>query len=240
MSAYLNSLREEGDRAELLREIERLVDENQNLRAALDGASRPSATKAGSARASADPLAFATLRHANMTRLPMFRNAKGERAHQKDDGSDWTPADWVVAIVGELGEAANVMKKVRRADFTLDEARPKLAREFADVAIYLDILAFQLGIDLGAAIRTTWDAKSAEIGLPPRIAHFEGPTPPTDDLVRVINDLLATGLNGGDNMRLAFIPASRKELSPEVLAKADESQQAVDRARAAVAKATGR
>ncbi len=60
--------------------------------------------------------------------------------------------DWLTAVTGELGEAANVLKKVRRGDFTINQARPELADELADVATYLDILAKQCGIDLGKAI----------------------------------------------------------------------------------------
>ena len=54
-------------------------------------------------------------------------------------------------MTGELGETANLLKKVRRGDFTLDEVRPELAKELADIQTYLDILAFRCGVDLGRA-----------------------------------------------------------------------------------------
>lgn len=66
----------------------------------------------------------------------------------------------MVGTIGELGEAANVLKKVRRGDFTLDKARPKLTQEFADVVVYLDILAAKAGIDLGEAVIKTFNNKS--------------------------------------------------------------------------------
>ncbi len=96
-------------------------------------------------------LTFNVLREANMRRLPQFKNAKGEPAHEKEDGSDWSLNDWLTAVTGELGEAANILKKIRRGDFTLNEARAKLADELADTATYLDILANQCGINLGQA-----------------------------------------------------------------------------------------
>ena len=105
-------------------------------------------------------LDFDALRVANICRLPVFKNAKGEFSHTKGDGSDWTPADWFVAVAGELGEAGNILKKIKRGDFTLDEARPKLAKEFADVIIYLDILAFQLNIGLGENVREKFNEVS--------------------------------------------------------------------------------
>lgn len=91
------------------------------------------------------------LRMANIIRLPQFKNAKGGPAHSIPDGSDWSLGEWSNAVMGELGEAANIIKKVQRGDLTLDEARPALAKEFADVLTYLDILAYQAGVNLSTA-----------------------------------------------------------------------------------------
>jgi len=113
-------------------------------------------------------LTFDQLRAANVARLPLFKNAQGETAHAQPDGSDWTPADWMTAMVGEVGEAANIIKKIRRGDFArgsaLEAAMEALRREFADVVIYLDILAHQFGIDLGAAVRDKFNEKSRQVG----------------------------------------------------------------------------
>ncbi len=95
-------------------------------------------------------LKFSELREANVARLPQFKNAKGEIVH-KTDGSDWMLSQWSNAVCGELGEAANLIKKIERGDFTLEEKREELAKEFADVVTYLDILALRSGIDLGQA-----------------------------------------------------------------------------------------
>jgi hypothetical protein len=51
-----------------------------------------------------DGLTFRTLRDANLKRLPLFKDAKGRTCHSEKDGSDWQPAQWLQAVVGELGE----------------------------------------------------------------------------------------------------------------------------------------
>lgn len=113
-----------------------------------------------------DGLTFNALRAANRARLPTFKNRKGEPAHSEPDGSDWALSAWSNAVCGELGEAANLIKKVERGDLTLDEARADLAREFADVVTYLDILAFRAGVDLGAATIAKFNEISVRVGSP--------------------------------------------------------------------------
>src|SRR5690349_2856662 len=95
-------------------------------------------------------LRFRDLRWADVKRLPLFKNRRGEPAHSKPDGSDWSLGEWCNALTGEVGEAANIIKKIHRGDVTLDDARQQLADELADIQTYLDLLAFRAGIDLGA------------------------------------------------------------------------------------------
>lgn len=90
-------------------------------------------------------LSFATLRKANTLRLPQFKNSRGGPAHSEPDGSDWSKGEWMNAILGELGEAANLVKKVKRGDMPLDDARELLAYELADVVTYTDLTAMQCG-----------------------------------------------------------------------------------------------
>lgn len=110
-----------------------------------------------------DGLTFNVLRAANEQRLPQFRDAHGRFAHSDPDGNDWSPNDWMVAVVGEVGEAANIMKKVRRGDLTPEEAKPMLAKEFADAAIYLDLMAKRHGVDLGRAILEKFNEVSERV-----------------------------------------------------------------------------
>jgi NTP pyrophosphatase (non-canonical NTP hydrolase) len=73
----------------------------------------------------------------------------------------WNACEWVCALVGEVGEAANLIKKVRRG-----EAIPLqlIADELADVQTYLDLLAAKLGIDLGAATFRKFNVVSERVG----------------------------------------------------------------------------
>lgn len=121
-------------------------------------------------------LTFAALRQANTMRLPLFKNARGEPAHSQPDGSDWCLAQWCNAVTGELGEAANLIKKIERGDLTLDQAREDLGRELADVQTYLDILAFRAGIDLGMATISKWNEVSRRINVPIRLLGLDPPT----------------------------------------------------------------
>lgn len=113
-----------------------------------------------------DGLTFNTLRTANLARLPTFKNKRGELAHSKPDGSDWTPAQWLQAVLGELGEYANLRKKFERGDITPGEFMREAAHELADVVTYLDILACQLRIDLGRATINKFNIVSERVGSP--------------------------------------------------------------------------
>ena len=108
-------------------------------------------------------LTFKQLRDANVERLSSSKYKLCEQS--------WQPAHWVQALVGEVGEAANILKKVDRGDYTLESALPDVARELADIQCYLDILAFKLGIDLGAATVSKFDEVSERIGSSIRLGE---------------------------------------------------------------------
>lgn len=85
--------------------------------------------------------------------------------------NDWTASDWMVAITGELGEAANLIKKLNRVRDGIPGnkepeqlLRDKLQTELADVYIYLDLFCQSQGIDLAKAVEATFYVKSLEIG----------------------------------------------------------------------------
>lgn len=109
-------------------------------------------------------LSFAALREKNVQRIPEFRNKKGEIVHTKPDGSDWLLSQWSNALGGEFGECANFIKKYERGDFTLDEGREDIAKELADIAICLDLLAFRAGVDLGQAVVDKFNEVSDRVG----------------------------------------------------------------------------
>lgn len=103
-----------------------------------------------------DGLGFDDLRNANVTRCEVS-------FHPCDD---WTPSDWMTAAAGELGEAANLIKKRRRGEDIETEA---IAHEIADTVIYLDLLAARLGINLGAAIVEKFNIVSVRVGSEVRL-----------------------------------------------------------------------
>lgn len=56
----------------------------------------------------------------------------------------------VVCMVGELGEFANILKKVVRGDLSYENAESHLHEELTDIFIYLMKVAGQTGVDLEA------------------------------------------------------------------------------------------
>lgn len=130
-----------------------------------------------------DGLNLDTLRAANLARLPLFKNGKGLPAHSQPDGSDWSNPEWCNAVLGELGELANLLKKVQRGDMTMDDARPAIADELADVQTYLDLLAYRCGVDLALATVNKFNRVSERVGVRVHIvdAHtWEQNTPPAN------------------------------------------------------------
>jgi NTP pyrophosphatase (non-canonical NTP hydrolase) len=114
-------------------------------------------------------LSFETLRKANVARLPQFKNSKGDPAHSDPLGRDWSPAQWLQAVTGELGEYANLRKKYERGDISELEFKSEAERELADIVTYLDILAFQLDINLGSSVRLKFNEISERVGASVRI-----------------------------------------------------------------------
>jgi len=135
------------------------------------------------------PLDFETLRTANLTRCDRWHTPGTE---------PWTAADWSNAMMGEVGEvaevlaaiallwteaharfgeAANIVKKLRRAETGVQGAadppqavlKRMLAKELADAHIYCDLLAAYFGIDTGEAIRDTFNQVSEREGFPDRL-----------------------------------------------------------------------
>ena len=118
-----------------------------------------------------DDLKFSVLRAANLHRLPQFRNKRGDLAHSMPDGSDWSDAQWLEALVGEIGEYANLHKKRVRGDIDGVEFLVEAADELADVMIYLDILAYRIGVNLAVAVIDKFNRLSVRVKASTRIAE---------------------------------------------------------------------
>lgn len=114
------------------------------------------------------PLTFDALRVANSARKVRWHG----------DADEWTGADWSNAMCGEAGEAANVVKKLRRHETStgtayntppVDELLAALAEELADVVTYADLLAEKYGIDLAASVVAKFNRVSAAQDFPERL-----------------------------------------------------------------------
>lgn len=112
----------------------------------------------------APPLTFAGFRRANVARCE-------DAFHPL---ASWSEADWMTAAHGELGEAANLIKKRRRGEAIPDE---EVAKELADAVTYIDLLAARMGIDLGAAVARKFNEVSLRVGsaitLPANSPEFD-------------------------------------------------------------------
>lgn len=54
----------------------------------------------------------------------------------------------MIALTGEIGETANIVKKIIRGDFKLQEKKEEIAEEIIDIMIYIIKLSYQLDIDI--------------------------------------------------------------------------------------------
>jgi NTP pyrophosphatase (non-canonical NTP hydrolase) len=141
-----------------------------------------------------------------LQQISAANRARCERWHPGFPNDGWTGADWSNAMAGEAGETCNVVKKLRRLDFDLQQAaadtRPdllaKLATEVGDTFIYLDLLAQHYGLDLGRCVVDTFNRVSVREGFPERlladvdsIAAARTDVPDLLAEIRVLRDLIA-------------------------------------------------
>jgi NTP pyrophosphatase (non-canonical NTP hydrolase) len=88
--------------------------------------------------------------------------------HQLDS---WSLSDWMTAILGELGEAANIVKKLNRIrdgipgnNKSQDELLSDLKDELADTFIYLDLVVQSQGFNLEEIVRDKFNRTSRKLG----------------------------------------------------------------------------
>lgn len=117
--------------------------------------------------------------------LRRVNTARCQRWHPGfPDDEAWTISDWSNALAGEVGEAANVVKKIRRVDLgTLspnsregnrEALLANLGEELADAVIYADLLAAKAHIDLARRVRTKFNGVSIREGWPERLEERRG------------------------------------------------------------------
>jgi NTP pyrophosphatase (non-canonical NTP hydrolase) len=112
-----------------------------------------------------NPLTFDAFRQVNVSRCLRWHPAGIE---------SWSPSDWITAIVGELGEMASLIKMRNRERDGLPGNKfsptdEQIAKEAADVFIYLDLFCAANGIDLGAAVKQKFNEVSERVGFPEHI-----------------------------------------------------------------------
>lgn len=92
---------------------------------------------------------------------------------------EWSAADWSNAMAGEAGEVCNAVKKLRRLECGIVQAKgpatreaaiAEIATEIGDTFLYLDLLAARLGIDFAAAIVDTFNRVSEREGFAQRLS----------------------------------------------------------------------
>lgn len=112
--------------------------------------------------------------------LQKFRELNIQRAQTGFRCYDNQPLTyWTTALAGEVGELCNMIKKMERvqrggidggSSYTAkDINKEMLKEEIGGIAIYLDLLASLLDIDLQEAIVDTFNEKSEKYGFAQRV-----------------------------------------------------------------------
>ena len=80
------------------------------------------------------------------------------------DESTWPIQNWALAIAGESGELANLVKKCLRGDFTVQSKRAEILGELADIITYCDLAMSSLGAQTGVEVWRKFHEVSRRIG----------------------------------------------------------------------------
>jgi len=113
--------------------------------------------------ASGQPVSLEDLRAANISRAKEWH------------GDENTPSIEYrfMELAGEVGEACNAQKKRQRTAMGIrggtEDNLDHIKEELADVLICLDLVAMDLGIDLGDAVRKKFNKTSEKYGLSVRM-----------------------------------------------------------------------
>ena len=102
----------------------------------------------------------------------LFNRRRCEAANGFNHKLDsWSLSDWFTATLGELGEAANVAKKLNRVRDSIpsnketpEQLQAALRHECADAFIYLDLLCQSAGFQLEDAVIEKFNITSGKIG----------------------------------------------------------------------------
>lgn len=120
-------------------------------------------------------ISFDELREANESRVRLWH----PDFNAPPTAGAWSGADWSNAMCGEAGEAANIVKKIRRYECGLKgmgdpsflELIEMLGEELADTVTYADLLAAYYGLDLGIHVAAKFNKVSEKQGFPQRLGN---------------------------------------------------------------------
>ena len=101
-----------------------------------------------------------------------LRAANEKRHIEWAKGGDLPLSFRGVELAGEVGEACNEIKKIERHRIGIVGGKDDLSglrEELADILISVDLIAMDLGIDLGEAVRDKFNKTSEKYELKTRI-----------------------------------------------------------------------
>ena len=109
--------------------------------------------------------------------LEVLRDRMRKFAHDRDWAKFHDPKSVILALIGEVGELAELFQWLPAADARdlarADPLKTRASEEMADVLLYLVLLADVLGIDLGAAALAKMD--DSERRFPPGLVAGMAP-----------------------------------------------------------------
>ena len=101
-----------------------------------------------------------------------LRAANQKRHIEWAEGRELSLSFRGVELAGEVGEACNEIKKLERHRIGIvggKEDVSGLREELSDILISVDLIAMDLGIDLGEAVREKFNQTSEKYGLRTRL-----------------------------------------------------------------------
>ncbi len=104
--------------------------------------------------------------------LQELRDANQKRHVEWAKGADIPLSFRGVELAGEAGEVCNELKKIERTRLGMVGGKvgtQDLQEELADVLVCIDLIAMDLGIDLGEALRAKFNKTSEKYGLATRL-----------------------------------------------------------------------
>lgn len=101
-----------------------------------------------------------------------------ELFHELTETGKWEMRDWALAIAGESGELCNLMKKILRGDFTIENKYIAIVDELADIITYCSLMLSALEMGMPIALMRKFDKINVRRGYDPeiKIAQLDGGT----------------------------------------------------------------